>query len=70
MTRETYVKAMEAYGFPKAEAERMGDFALADFGSYEKAFEYFSHNDAFLRGQVYAGHRKARRLFREKVKAV
>lgn len=63
MNRAEYVRYMEAAGFPAKEAEKMADFALMDFDSYDDAHEYYRHSEKFLLGMVYAGHRKARRLF-------
>ena len=63
MNKRSYVKAMKDYGFPKEEAEKMGNYALLDFDSYDEALAYFSNSERFLRGQVYANHRKARRPF-------
>lgn len=66
MNRRAYVRAMRRYGFSPVEAERMADFALIDFDSFDEAFEYYSRNDRFLRGTIYAGARKARALFRKR----
>ena len=66
MDRTGYVKFMETSGFPHDQAEKMADFALMDFDSYEEAWGYYFHSPKFWRMMVYAGHRKARRLFRKK----
>lgn len=66
MTRTEYVAFVQENGFQADEAEKMADFAMDDFDSYEEAANFYSHNERFLRGQVYAGHRKARRLFRKR----
>lgn len=72
MGREAYISFMENYGFPPGEAVKMADYAIPDFGSYEAAYDYYTHDASFwIYGGVYAGHRKARRTFwldREKKK--
>lgn len=65
MTRKEYIEFMETNGFPHNEAEKMADFALMDFDSYEEAYGYYFHSPKFWRCMVYAGHRKARRPFRK-----
>lgn len=66
MKRAEYVAFMQRNGFQVEEAEKMADFAGDDFDSYEEAVSFYSGDEKFLRGRVYAGHRKARRLFRKK----